>query len=52
MNLSGRETNEKRKYGKKGYHNMSEEKKKRLKKLSKMIIGRVKSLNLINKIVF
>ena len=41
----------KKKYGTNRYHNMSEEKKQKLKKYQKSYV-RLKSLNLINKIVF
>ena len=52
-NLSEEEKNEKKKkkYGTNRYHNMSEEKKQKLKKYQKSYV-RLKSLNLINKIVF
>ena len=44
--------NKKKEYGKNRYHNMSEEEKKRLKNIKK-IIARLKSLNIImNKIAF
>ena len=49
-NLSEEEKNEK-KYVTNRYHNMSEEKKQKLKKYQKSYV-RLKSLNLINKIVF
>ena len=48
--LSEEKKNKKREYGKNRYHNMFEEKKERLKNIKKIIV-RVKSLNLINKIV-
>ena len=51
-NLSEEEKNEKKKKcGTNRYHNMSEEKKQKLKKYQKSYV-RLKSLNLINKIVF
>ena len=51
-NLSEEEKNEKKKKcGTNRYHNMSEEKKQKLKKYQKSY-GRLKSLNLNNKIVF
>ena len=51
-NLSEEEKNKKREYGKNRYHNMSVEKKK-TKRISKKIIARLKSLNIIkNKIIF
>ena len=40
-----------KKYGTNRYHNMSEEKKQKLKKYQKSYV-RLKSFNLINKIVF
>ena len=43
--------NEKWKYRRNRYHNMPEEEKQRLKKYQKTIV-RLKSLNLINKIIF
>ena len=43
----------KKEYGKSRYHNMSEEKKQKLKECQKKYIERQKSLNIImNKIVF
>ena len=50
--LKKKNTHKKREYGKNKYHDMSEEKKQRLKEYQKDIV-RLKSLNpTINKIVF
>ena len=48
-NLSEEEKNENRKYGRKRCHNMFRKEKQKLKEYQNII---VKSLNLINKIVF
>ena len=51
-NVFKEEKNKKREYGKNRCHNMSEEKKQRLKEYQK-IIARLKNLNMImNKMVF